>query len=229
MTTRRNLYEELRTLRSKLAREDGRQDFMVFGNDTLTEMAEKRPGTWEEMLAIRGVGPNKMEKYGSDFLRVIHEWVGMNAERQNRQPPQQRGIAQRDNREFPADKDADRFFVYILLMNGGQYYIGQTREIHERLHEHRNNMTQSTKGREPKLQWFTTVSTRREATDLEKELQKLNSSAVGRRAINRLIVDFKQLFEQLDYTPHQSQVQPTVQERRLPYGGVTPPSRRQRS
>ena len=137
--------------------------------------------------------------------------------------------AQRDDREFPADKDADRFFVYILLMNNSEYYIGQTREIHERLHEHRNNMSQSTKDREPKLQWFTTVQTRSEAADLEAELQQLNSSAVGRREINRSIVDFKQLSDQLDYTPHRSQAQSTVQERRLPYGGVTPPSRRQRS
>ena len=139
------------------------------------------------------------------------------------------GTAQRDNREFPADKDADRFFVYILLMNNGEYYVGQTREIHERLHEHRNNMTLSTKGREPKLQWFTTVRTRREAADLEAELQKLNSNATSRREINRLIVDFKQLSEQLDHAPHRSQAQSTVQERRLPYGGVAPPSRRQRS
>lgn len=143
--------------------------------------------------------------------------------------PTRTQAVERDNREFPTDKDADRFFVYILLMNNGEYYVGQTREIHERLHEHRNNMTQSTKGREPKLQWFTTVPTRPEAADLEAELQKLNSNATGRREINRLIVDFKQLSEQLDYTPHQSLAQSTVQERRLPYGGVTPPSRRQRS
>lgn len=79
MATRRDLYEELRILRVKLARENGLQDYMVFSNDTLREMALKRPGTRDEMLSIRGVGPAKMDRYGPDFLQVIHEWVGMNA------------------------------------------------------------------------------------------------------------------------------------------------------
>lgn len=104
MTTRRNLYEELRALRSKLAREDGRQDFMVFGNDTLTEMAEKRPGTREEMLAIRGVGPAKIERYGSDFLRVINEWVGMNAKQQNPQLRRSSNASQQNIRDSRSDR-----------------------------------------------------------------------------------------------------------------------------
>jgi len=221
------LLENLCALRNRLARANGVQLYMVFSNDTLAEMATIRPLTSDGMLAITGVGPAKLERYGQEFLRVIRERTEANAGHQDPQPFRVDG--QRDNRQFPADKDADRFFVYILLMNTGEYYVGQTREIHERLHEHRNNMSQSTKGKEPKLQWFTTVQTRNEAADLEVELQQLNSNPAGRREINRLIVDFKQLSDQLDYTPHLSQAQSTVQERRLPYGGVTPPSRRQRS
>lgn len=222
------LFEKLRSLRNRLARANNLQEYMVFNNDTLEEMTTKRPTTPDAMSRVNGVGPVKMERYGFEFLRVIREHSGANAERLNLIPSPPPGNVQRDNREFAADKNADRFFVYILLMNDGEYYIGQTREIHERLHEHRNNQTLSTKGKEPKLQWFTTVQTRSEAADLEVELQQLASNATGRREINRLIVDFKQLSDQLDYTPHQSQEQNTVQERRLPYGGVTPPSRRSR-
>lgn len=134
--------------------------------------------------------------------------------------------AQRDNREFAADWESDCFFVYILLLNDGKYYVGQTRELLERLHEHRNNMSQSTRGREPKLQWFITVHTRREAADLEAKLQELNSNAAGRREINREIVDFKRLVAELDYTPHGSTAENTFQERQVPYGGVRPPSSR---
>ena len=137
-------------------------------------------------------------------------------------------VTDRGSREFSADRDADRFFVYVLLLNDGTYYPGQTREILERLHEHRNNQTPSTRGKEPKLQWFTTVSTRREAVDLEAYLQQLNSNPAGRREINRMIVDFKKLTNELDYEPHSSVGARTVHERPMPYGGVTPPlSRRQ--
>ena len=116
------------------------------------------------------------------------------------------------------------FFVYVLLMNNGRYYIGQTREIHERLHEHRNGMSYQTRGSEPKLQWFTTVATRKEAADLEAELQRLNSNPAGRQEINRWVVDFKKLADELDYEPHNATSARTVQERRRPYGGITPPT-----
>ena len=163
-----------------------------------------------------------------DFLHVIRESVPEPPVKEHRQPPPRPSTVQRDNREFPADKEADRFFVYILLLNGGEYYIGQTREIDERMHEHRNNMSQSTRGREPKLQWFTTVDTRSQAADLEAELQKLNSNPTDRRKITRLVADFKRLAVQLDYTPHRPAAGNTIQERPLPYGGMTPPSTRRR-
>ena len=227
--TNEALLEELRSLRRDLAKEFHLQEFRVFENATLQEMAETRPVTSEAMLSIYGVGSVKMERYGWDFLQVIQQCAGVNAgqRRQWETPPTD--ATQRDNREFVADKDADRFFVYILLMNNGEYYIGQTREIHERLHEHRNNMSQSTKDRVPKLQWFTTVETRKEAADLEAELQQLNSNPTGRRGINRWVVDFKKLIDELDYEPHQSSARLSVPERPMPHGGVAPPSFRRRS
>lgn len=220
------LLEELRLLRRTLANAGSLQDYMVFNDDTLKEMSEKCPTTSEAMLAINGVGQVKLGRYGSDFLRVIRRYAATNSATRNGRPPTRSGNVQRDNREFPADKEADRFFVYVLLMKDGQYYIGQTREILERLHEHRNNMSASTKGSEPKFQWFTTVPTRNDAADLEELLQKLNSDPVGRREINRLVVDFKNLVAELDYEPHQSTSQSSIQERPMPYGGVTPPPSR---
>ena len=151
----------------------------------------------------------------SCYRRTASAWV-----------PRHADVGQPSNREFTSDKEAGRFFVYVLLMNDGRYYIGQTREMHERLHEHRNGMSRQTRGMEPKLQWFTTVTTRKEATDLEAELQQLNSNPAGRREINRWVVDFKKLADELDYEPHNSSAARTVHERPMPYGGVTPPSSR---
>ena len=223
------LLEELRGLRRSMARRDGLQEFMVFSNDTLEQLATMRPATAEAMLTVNGVGPVKMERYGADVLGVIRASVSAPSGRESRRPAAAAATTvERDNREFAADKDADRFFVYILLLNGpngGEYYIGQTREIDERMHEHLNGMSKSTAGREPKLQWFTTVDTRPEATALEQELERLNRHPADRRQITRLVADFKKLATHLDYTPHQSTAQPAERER-LPYGGVSPPSSR---
>ena len=114
--------------------------------------------------------------------------------------------APRDDRAFPSDRDAAEFFVYILNLDGGEYYIGQTRELHERLLEHRNNMTPTTRGRNPKLVWFTTAPTRDEAEGLEQRLQELNATPAGRRAINRQVVRFKRLVDELDFTPSRPSV-----------------------
>ena len=101
------LLEELRSLRRGLAQAGDIQDYMVFNDNTLRLMTERRPTTPEAMLEINGVGPVKMERYGSEFLKVIRENTGRNTKRQDSQPPRQRNAVQRDNREFSADKDAD--------------------------------------------------------------------------------------------------------------------------
>lgn len=210
-----------------MARRDGLQEFMVFSNDTLEQLAQIRPTTERALLEISGIGPAKMERYGADVLRVIRASVSAPSGRESRRPAAAAATTvERDNREFAADKDADRFFVYILLLNGpngGEYYIGQTREIDERMLEHLNGMSIKTRGRQPKLQWFTTVPTRAEAADLEQSLKQLNSNEASRREITRLVADFKKLATHLDYKPHQPMEQPAE---RLPFGGVSPPSSR---
>ena len=132
-------------------------------------------------------------------------------------------VVERDDREFAGDQDTDRFFVYILLLNDGNYYVGQTNDLLARLHEHRNGMSQSTRGKEPKLQWFMTVPTRDAALNLEAALQILNEHPADRRQITNLVIDFRKLTAELDYTPHRPTAQPTE---RPPFGGVTPPSSR---
>ena len=81
------LFEKLRTLRNRLAKANGVQEYMVFSNDTLVEMATVHPTTPEALLAIYGVGPAKMERYGPDFLHAIREHAGTNTGRKNPQTP----------------------------------------------------------------------------------------------------------------------------------------------
>ena len=110
--------------------------------------------------------------------------------------------------------------MYILNLDGGEYYVGQTRELHERLLEHRNNMSRGTKGRNPKLVWFTTASTRDEAVGLERYLQQLNSGPTGRREINRRVVQFKQWVDELDFSPSQPTAENPSAKAPRPSGGI---------
>ena len=71
------------------------------------------------------------------------------------------------------DADVSEFYVYVLKLNDGTFYAGQTREIRERLMEHRDGTTKTTAGKDPKLVWFSTVSTRKQATELEVIVKKI--------------------------------------------------------
>ena len=65
------LFEKLRALRKQLADERGVPAYIVFNDRVLREMAERRPTTAAELMAISGVGPKKLERYGAVFLEVL--------------------------------------------------------------------------------------------------------------------------------------------------------------
>ncbi len=95
------------------------------------------------------------------------------------------------------DATASQFFVYILKLDGGGFYPGQTRELRERLSEHRDGRVKTTAGKHPKLQWFGILPTREAATSVEVELKKLVDS--NPRQVRRMVIGFKDLVEELDY------------------------------
>lgn len=68
------LFERLRELRMDMAQEAGVPPYVVFSDSTLTEMCEKLPQTTIQLLQIKGVGQNKLDKYGTAFLEVIKEY-----------------------------------------------------------------------------------------------------------------------------------------------------------
>ncbi len=67
------LFDKLRALRTRLARDQGVPPFVVFGDATLIQMVRRRPGDPAGLLAISGVGAHKLARYGSGFLAVIEE------------------------------------------------------------------------------------------------------------------------------------------------------------
>ncbi len=66
-----DLFEKLRLLRLELAREAGIPAYQIFSDATLKEMEKFRPKTDEEFMQINGVGRQKMQNYGHQFIKAI--------------------------------------------------------------------------------------------------------------------------------------------------------------
>ena len=69
-------FEQLRTLRTEIARQEGMPPYIIFSDKTLVDMCIRLPLTKEEMLAVSGVGENKFVKYGERFLEEIRRLTG---------------------------------------------------------------------------------------------------------------------------------------------------------
>ena len=67
------LFERLRTLRREIAHAHNVPPYVIFPDSTLRELAAKCPLDRRTMLAVKGVGELKFEKYGLAFLRVFQE------------------------------------------------------------------------------------------------------------------------------------------------------------
>ena len=65
------LFQSLRELRKSIADQQGVPAYIVFSDKTLRAMAEARPSTPQELLAISGVGPLKLERYGDAFMEAV--------------------------------------------------------------------------------------------------------------------------------------------------------------
>jgi len=67
------LFDHLRELRLRLARERKVPAYVIFPDRTLGEMARRKPKTEQDLEAIHGVGRRKLENFGAAFLAAIAE------------------------------------------------------------------------------------------------------------------------------------------------------------
>ncbi len=70
------LFQRLRALRRALADAEGVPAYIVFSDAVLARMAGARPTDEAGFLAVPGVGPAKLARYGQAFLRVLREADG---------------------------------------------------------------------------------------------------------------------------------------------------------
>lgn len=69
------LYEHLKDLRKKVAKQQGLPPYVIFQDPSLEDMATKYPITLDELSNINGVGRNKAQKFGKPFIEYIEQFV----------------------------------------------------------------------------------------------------------------------------------------------------------
>ena len=73
-----DLFDVLKELRAKLAKEGNIPAYVVFSNATLTDMAKKKPKTLSEFRKVSGVGEIKAAWYGTAFINCIKQYYEEN-------------------------------------------------------------------------------------------------------------------------------------------------------
>ncbi|MCU0367218.1 MAG: DNA helicase RecQ [Cyclobacteriaceae bacterium] len=72
------LFEMLKALRKKMAKEKDLPPYVIFQDPSLEEMATTYPTTKEELASVNGVGMGKVNKFGKEFLDLIQTYVDEN-------------------------------------------------------------------------------------------------------------------------------------------------------
>jgi len=72
------LYNQLKALRKKIAKEKNLPPYTIFQDSSLEEMATVYPTKEEDLIRINGVGLGKAQKFGKPFLELISKYVKEN-------------------------------------------------------------------------------------------------------------------------------------------------------
>lgn len=94
------------------------------------------------------------------------------------------------------DTRTDTFYAYLLKLKDGTFYPGQTRDLQARLMEHKDGRVKMTAGSQPRLVWFTQLSSREEAVLTEVELKLMVDQ--NPRKVRKLVVNFRNLLSEVD-------------------------------
>lgn len=128
---------------------------------------------------VRSAKPDGAKGYGT---RSIHRWY---------EPEYSKAWEK-------GDLEASRFFVYLLKLEGGDYYAGHTRDLRARLTEHRDGRAKTTAGRNPKLVWFVGVRSRDDAACAEVALKEQMHR--NPRETTKRVLGFQDLVRELDFS-----------------------------
>lgn len=69
------LFEMLKALRKKIAREKELPPYVIFQDPSLEEMATTFPTTKDDLASVNGVGMGKVNKFGKEFIELIKQYA----------------------------------------------------------------------------------------------------------------------------------------------------------
>ena len=70
-----SLLSELIKVRRAIALREKLPPYVIFSNDTLQDMASYMPISIERLIFIKGIGEGKANRFGTEFLETIKDWV----------------------------------------------------------------------------------------------------------------------------------------------------------
>ncbi len=73
------LFDKLKALRNKIAKERKIPPYVIFQDSSMEDMATKYPITLEEFQSITGVGRGKAQKFATPFIKLISEYIEENS------------------------------------------------------------------------------------------------------------------------------------------------------
>jgi ATP-dependent DNA helicase RecQ len=104
------LYERLRGLRARLARERNIAAFMIFSDVALHQMAREYPQDEAAFRRVNGVGQSKLTEFGGQFMSEIGEHIALNG-RQTFEDPAPAYAVRRDRPGSSARETLERYLA----------------------------------------------------------------------------------------------------------------------
>jgi ATP-dependent DNA helicase RecQ len=101
-------------IRKELAEEQNIPPFVIFSDATLMDMCIKYPQNETEFLTVKGVGENKLTKYGPIFIQAIRDYVNKHSIKVE---PKQ-SDAEIDNQSIKDTKKPSKLLTYDLYTLG---------------------------------------------------------------------------------------------------------------
>jgi len=68
-----SLSTRLKEYRLLTSKKENIKPYLIFNNVQMDEIIEKLPKTKDELLAVKGFGEKKVDKYGTDILKIINQ------------------------------------------------------------------------------------------------------------------------------------------------------------
>ncbi len=77
-TTEEDLFDALKQTRKAFATEENVPAYIIFSDATLKQMCADKPVSEHEMLQISGIGEQKFNRYGHEFMNTIKSFINQN-------------------------------------------------------------------------------------------------------------------------------------------------------